>query len=88
MLKGTNMVETKLAPKNHQDTARPELDHEERLDKNRDNEQRGGASLPNAPPVIETFYPSINGLPAGVFEEWVGECFSRTRKERPRGARG
>ena len=46
-----------------------------------------GGKFPYEPPVIETFYPGSTGLPPGVFEDWAGECFSRRKREEPRGSR-
>ena len=66
-----------------------ELEAEERRLRNRDA-ARGTAGLPLVPPVIDSFYPSENGLPPGVHEEWSLGCLrdAKTDKEGPRDKRG
>lgn len=80
------MIEQRFVPKHNPDPSEAGVDHEEWLHKDR-YATRGGARLPWVPPVIETLYPSIDGLPLGVFDEWAGECFIRRQKGSPRGSR-
>ena len=60
---------------------------EERL-RNRD-EARGAAKLPWVPPVIDSFYPNITGLPPGVYDEWCLACLgdANTDEQGPRAKR-
>lgn len=68
-------IEQRFVPEHNPDPTEAGADLGERLHQDGDA-VRGGARLPGVPPVIETLYPSIDGLPPGVFEEWVGECFA------------
>ena len=54
------------------------IDHPESVPAN-DNGGWSVAKLPYEPPRFETFHPTGTRLPPGVFEEWTGECFVRTR---------
>ena len=75
------MMEKRFIPKHDPDSTEAKADCEEQRLSYRDV-PRGGAKLPYVPPVIETFYPSIDGLPPGVFEEWGAKCFVPRKRGR------